>query len=212
MDTVSFLVLVALMPMVYNGPLRDTFPWLEQTGVIVSCTTLALVFLLVTLMMRRDWTNRLLRRLSKFLPHNVSLRINTIAHSFLDGFLFLKRPHNFTIIVILSIGIWLMYILMMYTAFYAFDLHLGLRAAIVLQALVSIGFAMPTPGATGSYHVFASQTLNRLFFVPNEIALGYATVTHAVGFVGVTVVGLFYFFKDHIRVSEVVSNVAEQQK
>lgn len=209
MDTVSFLILVALMPLLYDGPLRDTFPWLERTGVIVSSITFAIVFSFVTLMIRRDLTDRLLRSMGKFLPQKLSLRVDKIAHSFLDGFLFLKRPDNFFIIVVLSIGVWVMYILMMYTAFYAFDLHLGFRAAIVLQALVSIGFAMPTPGATGSYHVFASQTLSGLFFVPNEIALSYATLTHAVGFIGVTVVGLFFFLKDHLRVSEAVGKVAE---
>ncbi len=39
-------------------------------------------------------------------------------------------------------------------------------------------------------------------------ALSYATVTHAVGFVGVTLIGLYYFLHDHIRVSESLNNRA----
>ncbi|MBI4536119.1 MAG: flippase-like domain-containing protein, partial [Ignavibacteriae bacterium] len=132
------------------------------------------------------------------------------THSFLDGFLFVERPANFLIILVLSFFVWFLYIVMMYFAFYAFGLQeLGWRAALVVQAISSIGFAMPTPGATGSYHYFATETLHRLYHVPQEIALSYATVTHAVAFVGVTVVGVYFFLQDHIKVSEAVKKEAE---
>ena len=71
--------------------------------------------------------------------------------------------------------------------------------------ITTIGVAVPTPGATGSYHMFAAQTLTLLYLVPSEVALSYATVTHAVGFIGVTLVGLYFLFKDHIRISDAVT-------
>ena len=206
MDTVSFLVVIILVPLVYNGPLKESFPWLAETGIIISCVTGAAVLLLVVLMFRRDWTDALLRVVSKVLPENIMRRVQRQVHSFLDGFLFLKNPSNFLIITVLSVIVWALYILMTYVAFFAFDLQgaLGLRAALVVQAISSIGVAIPTPGATGSYHVFTSQTLSKLFSVDATVALSFATVTHAVGFIGVTLIGLYYFIRDHITVSEAV--------
>jgi hypothetical protein len=41
------------------------------------------------------------------------------------------------------------------------------------------------------------------------VALSFATVTHAVTFIGVSIVGLWYFLRDRIRVAEVVSRKRE---
>ncbi len=209
MDTITFLVLVVAVPLVYNGPLRETFPWLAQTGIIISCITLGMIIIIVALMLRRDWTDVLLNRFARFLSPGLSERIEGFTHSFLDGFLFLKRPRNFFVIFVLSCLIWFMYVLMMYVSFFAFGLgdRLGLGAAIVVQIISSIGVAMPTPGATGTYHVFTSQALIRLFQVSDDVALSFATVTHAVGYIGVTVIGLYYFLQDHIKVSEAIGKI-----
>lgn len=205
-DTVSFLVLVVLIPFVYHGPLLESFPWLQRSGMILSLVTLCVLVVIVSLMLRRDWTDAVLRTLAPLLTAGIARQVDRMTHSFLDGFLFLKEPKNFLLIFVLSVVVWGLYVLMTYVAFFSFDLHqvLDLRAAIVILAISSIGVALPTPGATGTYHLFATQALTRLFFVPNEIALSYATVTHAVGFVGVTVIGLYYLFQDHIKVSDAV--------
>jgi len=213
-DTVSFLLLVVLVPIVYHGPLRESFPWLANAGIIILCVTLVLLVVTVALMLRRDWTDAILSVAGKFLPVRFRRALDGLAHSFLDGFLFLKQPGNFLIIFVLSFLVWFMYILMMYVSFCAFDLdgQLGLGDALVVQAISSIGVAMPTPGATGTYHMFTSQALVRLFRIPDEVALSFATVTHAVGYIGITVVGLYYFLQDHIKVSEAVGHVSEERE
>ena len=75
---------------------------------------------------------------------------------------------------------------------------------MVVEAISSIGMIMPTPGATGPYHYFTIQTLTKLYNVDDELARSYAIVTHAMGFVGVTLVGIFYFVKDQLSMSEVM--------
>ncbi len=203
-DTVAFLTLVALMPLVYNGPLRETFPWLDQARVIVSVTTAAFVVVLVAMMVRRDWTDTLIAFFARVLPRRLALLLQQMTHQFLDGFLFLKRPKHFGLIFVQSVAIWYLYICMIYVAFFAFDLNLDFNAALVVQAISSIGVAIPTPGGTGSYHMFASQSLSKLFGVSDTIALSYATVTHGFGYVGTTIIGAYFFLNDHIKVSEAV--------
>jgi uncharacterized protein (TIRG00374 family) len=204
-DTLTFVLLVAAIPLLYVGPLRETFPWLESTGRIVAIVAIGLLVLLIVLMLRRNWTDALLHLLSRVFPARFAQRIEYLTHSFLDGFMFLTKPGRFFAIVVTSIIIWALYALMMYTAFYAFDLEaLGFPAALVVLAISSIGVAMPTPGGTGTYHVLTSRALSKLYAVDPTIALSYATVTHAVGFIGVTLIGLYYFLHDQIRVREAV--------
>lgn len=213
MDTASFLFLVVMIPFVYNGPLREAFPWLTETGIIISVATGAVLIMLIIMMLRRDWTDGLLRIVGHVLPTSFGKRVDGVVHSFLDGLLFVKRPGRFFIIGLSSVLIWTLYVLMIYTAFFAFHLddRLGLRAAIVLQAISSIGVAIPTPGATGSYHAFVGQTLTKLFSVDGAVALSYATVTHAAGFVGTTIIGLVYFFRDNITLSAAVGKSESEE-
>jgi len=109
--------------------------------------------------------------------------------------------------ILLSIVIWGLYAAMQYAAFFAYGLQssLGFDAAIVVLTISSIGIALPTPGGTGTYHAFVSRTLSRLFLVDDTTAISYATVTHALTFIVVTLIGLYYFLHDHLRVSEAVT-------
>jgi uncharacterized protein (TIRG00374 family) len=195
---------------VYNGPLRETFPWLDNARVAISVFTFAFIAVLVVLVIRRDWTDDMITFATKILPRRIAELVERLTHDFLDGFLFLKQPKHFLLLLVQSIAVWYLYICMVYTAFLAFDLHLDFNAAIVVQAISSIGVAVPTPGGTGSYHMFASQSLSKLFGVSDEVALSYATVTHGFGYIGTMIIGLYFFFKDHIKVSEAVAKPAEQ--
>jgi uncharacterized protein (TIRG00374 family) len=206
LDTVAFLTLVFGTPLVYSGPLLESFPWLRSGGIILAAVTVPFLLLLVALMFRRDWTDRIFAVISRVLPARFSERLRVTMHAFLDGFEFVRRPAAAFRILVMTAGIWYLYMLMTYLSFFAFDLEarLGWGAAWVTLAISSIGVAIPTPGGTGTYHAFASQTLTQLFGVDATTALSFATATHAIGYIGVTLLGLWFFLKDHLSFSEAV--------
>lgn len=205
-DILSFMVVVALIPLVYSGPLLETFPWLEETGIWLTIITLFSLAFFTFLMVRRDIVMKFLQYITRRIsPRNAKL-IEHITHSFLDGFLFLKEPRRYFIITVLSILTWFFYILMMYIPFYAYNMvdeySLNFGTALVAQAISTVGFILPTPGGTGSYHYFVIQTLTSLYHVDQEVARSYATVTHAVGFIGTMIVGIFYFLRDKLHFAD----------
>lgn len=207
-DVLSFMCIIAMIPLVYSGPLTQAFPWLEETGVWLTIATFAILGMFSFLMLRRDIVIGLLGKFTKRLSPKRAQLAEHITHSFLDGFLFLKEPRSYFMIVVLSVIIWGLYVLMMYVPFYAFGLtekySLDLGAAMVVQAISSIGIVIPTPGSTGPYHYFTIQTLTKLYGVDDELARSYATVTHAVGFIGITIIGIYYFLKDKLHVADVM--------
>ena len=200
LDTLTFLLLVSLLPLVYDGPLVESFPWLARAGLLLTAVTLAALAALTVLMLRRDWADRfLLAPAGRILPARFRAKFEVHGHAFLDGLLFLKDPGMLAVIAVSGALVWILYILMTYVALFAFGLEaLGLRAAVVLLTISSIGIAIPTPGSTGSYHAFTSQALIRLYAVDPSLALSFATVTHAVGFIGVTLVGAWYLVRDRL--------------
>jgi len=213
MDTMTFLFLVFAAPLVYSGPLLESFPWLRSGSIVLLLVMLPLFLLLVVLMMRRDWADQVLAVLTQFFPEKAGARLRQLTHAFLDGFQFVRRPWMALRILLLTGVIWGLYMKSLRIAFVAFgpDMELGWGAAWVLLAISSIGMAIPTPGGTGTYHAFAARTLTLLFQIEGAVALSFATATHAVNFIGVTVVGLVFFLKDHMTFAETVKPGAEAE-
>lgn len=209
-DILSFLIMIALIPLVYSGPLTQSFPWLEATGIWVTAATLSCVALFTFLMLRRDVLMKLLNFFTRHLSARRAKAVEDISHSFLDGFLFLKEPRHYLPIVILSVLVWGLYVVMMYLPFYAFGMTekygLDIRSAMVVQAISSIGYMAPTPGSTGPYHYFTVQCLTKLYGVDSELALSYATVTHAIGYLAMTILGIYYFWVDKLHLADVTSS------
>jgi len=207
-DVLSFIIVIALIPLIYSGPLTQAFPWLVETGIWISVVTIGFFVLFIFLMLRRDALEKILNFFTRHLSQRNASLVQKVAHSFLDGFLFLKETKHYFMIGLLSILVWGLYFIMMYLPFYAFGMtakySLDFASAIVVQGISSIGIVMPTPGATGPYHYFTIQTLTKLYGVDEEVARSYAAVTHAVGYIGVTIIGLVYFLKDNLRMSEVM--------
>ncbi len=206
-DAVSFLLMVALIPFVYSGPLNQSFPWLESTGIWVTAGTLLSIGVFTFLMLRRDVLMKLLGFFTRHLSPARARKVEHISHSFLDGFLFLKEPKHYFIIAVQSVLVWGLYIIMMYLPFNAFGMveryGLDLRAAFVVQAISSIGYMAPTPGSAGPYHYFTVQCLTKLYGVDAELALSYATVTHGIGYVAMTIFGLYFFWVDKLHLADV---------
>ena len=203
-DMLSFLVVVSLIPLVYSGPLTQNFPWLVSVGIWSTVCTLFILALFVFLMMRRDIVERLLRLITRHLSPKRGEVVERMTHSFLDGFLFLKDPRQYLQIAVLSVFVWVFYIAMTFLPFYAFGLsNLGWDAALVVQAISSIGFIVPTPGATGTNHYFVIETLTKLYNVNEEVARSYATVTHAIGYLSTMIVGIYFFLRDKLHIAEV---------
>lgn len=207
MDTMTFLFLVFAAPLVYTGPLLESFPWLRSGSLILLLVTLSCFALLVVLMLRRDWTDSVVGFGARFLPARPASRLKSITHAFLDGFQFIRRPWMAARILLMTGVIWWLYMAMTYTAFFAFapDIRLGWGAAWILLAISSIGIAIPTPGGTGTYHAFVAQTLTLLFSIDLPVALSYATATHAFNYIGVTAIGLVYFLRDHMTFAETMA-------
>ncbi|MBI3189858.1 MAG: flippase-like domain-containing protein, partial [Ignavibacteriales bacterium] len=97
-DVLSFMILIVCIPMVYNGPLTENFPWLEETGIWITVVTLAFLGLFVYFMFRRDIVEKILKSVTRRLTERKAQLVEHIVHSFLDGFLFLKEPKNYVVI------------------------------------------------------------------------------------------------------------------
>lgn len=157
---------------------------------------------------------RFVRWFKPLVPHRFADKADHVIDAFLTGFRVSRAREHFAMIAILSIVIWGLYALGLYVAFFAYDSlaarGLGFDQAIILLTVTSIAFVMPAPGAFGTYHSFLMLAMMKLYGVDSVTALSYSVVTHEMGYLVVMTCGLYFFFKDHIRVKDLNAGTVQE--
>jgi glycosyltransferase 2 family protein len=82
----------------------------------------------------------------------------------------------------------------------AFGINMPFAGSFLLQALLVIGVAVPTPGAVGGFHEAYRIGVTTFFGAPNDAAVAAAIVLHAVSFVPVTLAGVAFMAADGLSV------------
>ncbi|MBI3789204.1 MAG: flippase-like domain-containing protein [Ignavibacteriales bacterium] len=167
----------------------------------------------VILFLKSESLFKLLNLFKPIVPKKFDEQFDRIVESFLSGLGVARMRDKFFPIVLLSLLIWLAYALGLYVPFFAFDslanLHLDFGASVILLTISTIAWVLPAPGALGTYHTFLTVALIKLYGVDSITALSFSIITHETGYIIVTVLGLYYFFKDHLKVSEVTLETAD---
>jgi glycosyltransferase 2 family protein len=212
-DMVTFLFILCMVLFLYPKSLDPFFSNIDAVRPFFLIGSVFFLAVFVLLFFKAESLFRLLTILKRFVPGRLEVKYQALVDSFLSGFGVVGMRNQYAMIAILSLLIYFFYALSLYVPFLAFrapELHnLDFGAAVVLLAISTIAFAFPAPGALGTYHHFLTVALISLYGVDKITALSFSIITHEVGYLITTFVGLYYFFKDHLRVSEVVDGTAD---
>lgn len=175
-------------------------PWTRATGssaVPVGVGALPLIALsgIVALsylaIFQRSLLERLIEALLVLLPSRWRIPARAAASAFLDGFGLVRKltAGQWVAVGGGSLLMWFVINLQIACVVKAFGIELPLSASYVLTFVAVLGLAVPTPAGIGGYHAAVAAALAR-FRVPGDVALGAATVSHAVSFIPISLIGL----------------------
>lgn len=211
MMSLSFLLCVVLFffPRSLDAFVRDvdTIRPLFLLGSLVSLVLFTLLFA------KSESIARFSRSVLVIVPERFVQRLEAIMESFQSGFRFAQMRDKFFPVVLLSLSMWGLYALALYVPFHAFSAidsaRLDFSASVILLMFSSIAFVIPVPGAFGTYHSFLKFALMTMYGIDEVTALSYSIVTHELGYLVVMTVGIAYFLRDHIKVSDVRFGASE---
>lgn len=105
-------------------------------------------------------------------------RVVEIARGFWEGIKTVRRLDRPGLFLLHSINIWLMYYLMTYLCFFAFEPTSGLSpmAALVVFVFGGWGVVIPSPGGMGTYH-FLAQTALVMYGVSGDDGFSWANIS-----------------------------------
>ena len=132
----------------------------------------------------------------RVLPQGLARRLARMAQSFSGGLAIARRPRELVSVIAWSVGIWVAHAGEVWVVTRAFGMALPVVGSFLLQALLVIGVAVPTPGGVGSYHEAYRFGMTTFFGAANDKAIAAALVVHAISFVPVILLGLLFMAQD----------------
>jgi glycosyltransferase 2 family protein len=213
LDFLTFYFIVSIVLFAYPSSLTPFFEHVDTIRPLILASSVICFFLFVLLFFKAETFILSASRLKILLPKKFRPRFDSLLESFQSGLAVSKMRESFFMIVGLSLLMQVLYALGLYVPFFAFSAMAPLRtnfgASVILLTISSIAFVLPAPGGIGTYHSFMTFTLMKLYNIDNATALGYAIITHEVGYILVTVVGMYFFMKDHVHISDATHQVPE---
>ena len=205
-----FLDGIAVVALLVVAVVSPSFPTgVEVFGqslvVFVRGIVLTLVALLVGISVLVVWpaaARWTVGHVGRVLPAPWGERLAQMTDHFLDGLAVLRDPMLFAKSLFLSMLHWTYYGFSFWLGMRAFGINLGYGAALFTQSMVAFGAAIPSaPGFFGTWHAAARVALVDAYGVAEPTALAFATSYHLIGFLPITVLGLYYAWRMGISVT-----------
>ncbi len=143
------------------------------------------------------------------LPERIRPRIDGFYLKFMLGLRALASPSDVIMIFFISILIWLTETVKYWFVMHAFDFSVSFIVLMLMNGLVNLATTLPAaPGYIGTFDTPGIATLSS-FGVDPSVAAGYTFTLHAALWIPVTLLGAYYFWREHLRLSDV--EVARRQ-
>lgn len=192
-DMLALLIFLGGVLYFSRGRIVTAFPWMEGVALFALAATVSILVLFALLSIYGDRALNIVPLPVRWVSRSAADRLTGILRSVFQGLGGVHATSGYIGILVSSILLNLVYILTTYVTFFAFGFpsrfDLGFFDAVVVLVISTIGVIIPTPGGTGTYHYFCSQTLNSVCDVPLADALAFATVMHGLAFITYLVAG-----------------------
>lgn len=208
MERVLDLVAVLALMAIYVWGFADTMRWSPQllTPIEVSAAVggaAAAVLLAMTwvLASHPERIGQFVHAAAWLLPRPIARRLGELASTFSTGFAVARSPRGLLLSFVWSFPLWLAIAGETWAVTRAFDIDMPFTGTFLLQAMLVVGVAVPTPGGVGSYHQAYRLGVTTFFGAPNDQAVAAAIVVHFVAYGPIVLLGLLFMVQDGLSLS-----------
>lgn len=143
------------------------------------------------------------RGVEKLLPDRFQAKVESLLDKFMEGLEGLRRPQDVLMVFLISIFIWLMETTKYWFVMHGFEFRVPFYVLMLMTAVVNLATTLPSsPGYIGTFDAPGIKILVQ-FGVPGPTAAGYTLVLHAALWLPITLLGIFYMFRESLTWKEV---------
>jgi uncharacterized protein (TIRG00374 family) len=217
LDLVAVLGLLALYVWGFAAPAslppRLLRP-IEASAAVAAVAAVALLAIMWIFATHPERIGRLAAAFARVLPGRLSDRAGRLASAFSSGFAAARDPRTLLLAIAWSFPVWLAIAAQAWTVTVAFGIPMPFPGTFLLQSLLVIGVAVPTPGGVGSFHEAYRIGVTTFFGASNEQAIAAAIVTHAVSFIPPVLGGILFMAQDGLslgRLEDLASTARDKE-
>ncbi len=145
----------------------------------------------------------------RLLPRAIRARTDDLYERFMEGLHSLSSGSDVLMIFGTSVLVWLMETVKYWFVMHAFPFQVSFVVLMLMNGLVNLATTLPSaPGYVGTFDTPGIETL-AAFGVERNLAASYTFTLHAALWIPVTLVGAFYFWREHLRWDDI--GAAQQQ-
>jgi uncharacterized protein (TIRG00374 family) len=196
LDVVTVLLMLASFVFVFGRDLAGVNPtgfavvkWAGASAAIVSTSALVVLFLVAG---DPERLGRTMARLERVLPSRLAGLIAAVAEKFARGLGAIRRPSRLLAALAWSLPLWLCIALGIWSMAMAFGFAIPFTGSFLMIALLTLGVAVPTPGAVGGFHEAFRVGATMFYGAPDAAAVGAAIVLHLFSIGPALLLGLFF--------------------
>ena len=196
LDLVTVLLMLASFVFVFGKDLAIVNPtgfalvkWAGASAGVVAVAALVVLFVLAGAPERLRVA---MTRLERVLPSKLAGLIAGVAEKFARGLGAIRRPGRLLAALAWSLPLWLCIALGIWSMAMAFRFAIPFTGSFLMIALLTLGVAVPTPGAVGGFHEAFRVGATAFYGAPDEAAVGAAIVLHLFSIGPSLMLGLFF--------------------
>ena len=196
LDLLTVLVLLAVFvfffpgqALAHNPGLFAAVKWAGAAAGVGSLVGLVVLFVVAGDPSR---LGQAMRRLERALPSAWVGTIARVVEKFAEGLGIVRRPARLLVALAWSFPLWLVIDAGIWAAARAFDLDVPFTGSFLIVPILTLGVAVPTPGAIGGFHEAFRLGATLFYGAPNDSAVAAALVLHALSIGPTLVLGLFF--------------------
>lgn len=193
LDVVTVLLLFALSLFLAGV---DAGPQVRLVAVISAGVSVLALVLLCVFAGHPERLGRWAGQLSRWLPARIGALVSGLVQTFVEGLAVMRSPGHLAAAACWSVAVWASIGLGIWLTSLAFDLTLSFVGSFIVVGYLAVGVSLPTPGGAGGFHVLYKEALTTFFGADPAVAVAAATVLHAVSFVPVTILGLYFMWQE----------------
>jgi uncharacterized protein (TIRG00374 family) len=217
LDLIVVLALLAFYVRVVAGP-SDLPPRLltpieaSATGAaVIAALLFAVMWVLAT---HPERIGKLAAALARVLPGKLSDRVGYLTSTFSSGFAAARSARQLLLAVLWSFVVWLAIAAQCWTVTIAFGIPMSFSGTFLLQSMLVIGVAVPTPGGIGSFHEAYRLGVTTFFGASGDQAVAAAIVTHLISFIPPVLGGILFMAQDGLsfgRLGDMASSARDKE-
>lgn len=203
-DTLTVLILLASYVFFFGRDLVDANPlgiWIKWSGALAGGVSVAALVILFVVAGRPARLARTFARLEEVVPSAFAGLIAKVAEKFAIGLGAIRRPGRLVAILAWSFPLWLCIALGIWAVTEAFQMAVPFTGSFLLIGLLTIGVAIPTPGAVGSFHGMFRIGATMFYGARDETAVGAAIVLHALSIGPALLLGILFAAQEGLNLA-----------